>query len=300
MVRIIAIIVLVSLAGLGFVFHEEIKDFSDSWSLAREATEGGDTLEQRLMVYEKGHQQHPGNLNIALKLAELYTRAEKHEKANVLYLHLLTDHADDMRVLVGYANLLKTDPRHLNKAIVYLKRAFKENPANPMLLYTLGSIYQSAAENPDETREPVKQWLYDWAVYYYRQAVRHDISLFDGWFGLGVVHQGLHHYNKAANRYCNALLLKPRNYEAHYNLGLVLVQLNRMEEAYPHFEEAIRLLSDSNRMLEAQSLAERVQVIKDQQYYRGRGDAGGTLGHTPMDDGTEPLNPACFNSIPVQ
>jgi tetratricopeptide (TPR) repeat protein len=49
---------------------------------------------------------------------------------------------------------------------------------------------------------------------------------------------------EAIGQYEQALRISPDSVEAHYNLGIALVQVGRVQEAIEHYEQALRIKPD--------------------------------------------------------
>lgn len=230
--------------------------------------------EKGIQLYEEGAKQFPENNNIATRLAWLYRKNGQPDKAEALYRNVLKREPGHQDARMGLANLLKNDPKRINEAITELRQALKEHPPDSRLLATIGNVYQTAAENPEEKREDVQKWLYGQARYYYEQSLKLNEKQFQPLFHLGIGYQNTGDNTAAAKSYCKALAVRPDSYEARYNLGLVLSDLNFEDEAYRQMERAIRILSDRNEMGQAQSLAIQVQNVKNRIFNSNRRTLG--------------------------
>jgi tetratricopeptide (TPR) repeat protein len=219
--------------------------------------------EKGIQLYEEGHQQFPDNTNISLRLAWLYRQNQQNRKAEDVYRTILKKNPGQLEARMALADLLKNDPKRINAAIIELRQALKEHPKNPQLLASIGNVYKTAAENPEEKRESIQKWLFGQARYYYQQSLKLESKQFFTQFNLGMVYQNMDDHAAAAQAYCQALLVNPNSYEARYNLGLVLSDLNFEQEAYRQMGRSIQILSDRNEMQMAQNLAVKVQNVKN-------------------------------------
>lgn len=219
--------------------------------------------EKAIQVYEEGLKRYPDNTSLKLRLAWLYRMNRQPERAETTYREILKDQPDNRDALVGLADLLEMSPARVNEAIVELRKALKAHPRDSGLLNQVGSLYKTAAENPAETREDTRAWLYDQARYYYEMSLKMNPRQFSTQFNLGVLNQRLDKLQPSAKAYCQAIILHPDSYEAHYNLGLVLSRLDYLEEAYRQMDRSIKILTEDGDIETAQKLALKVQAIKN-------------------------------------
>jgi predicted O-linked N-acetylglucosamine transferase (SPINDLY family) len=226
--------------------------------------------EKGIQLYEEGHKQFPDNRNISLRLAWLYRQNQQNNLAEATYRALLKQNPGQLEARMALADILKSDPKRINAAIIELRHALKEHPSNPKLLASIGNVYKAAAENPAEKRKATQKWLYQQARYYYQQSLKLEAKQFYTQFNLGVTCQNVEDYTAAAQAYCQALRVNPNSYEARYNLGLVLSDLSFEEEAYRQMGRSIQILSERNEIEMAQSLAVKVQNVKNRIFNSNR------------------------------
>lgn len=295
MFRLLGITLIVVVIGVAVMFHSEIKDFSETFLAAKESRELVETgnWADAISVYEDQHKANPDNMDIALTLGDLYVRKGESEKALAIYRQLVTDHPTHVDTILAYGSLLQEDPTKRNKVLGMYRRVLKTHSDHANLLFRTGNVFQKAAENPNEVRPTVRQWLYDWAIYYYRLAIKANPNFYSPRFSLGVAYQQNNRIEKAANSYCNAIILSPDSFEARYNLGLALVDLQAYDEAYQQMGKAVQTLTDQGRSAEARILAERVQGVKNTVY---NSESASNLGKA--DDGDDQLgvllSPGCL------
>lgn len=239
--------------------------------------------EKGIQLYEEGARQFPENNNIANRLAWLYRQNGQPQKAEAIYRAILKREPGHQDARLGLAGILKNDPKRINEAVTELRKALKEHPKDPRLLAAIGNVYQAAAENPAEKREDIQKWLYSQARYYYQQSLKLNAKQFQPLFNLGIGYQNTGDNTAAAKAYCQALGLHPDSYEARYNLGLVLSDLNFQDESYRQMERSIKILSDRNEMAMAQDLAMQVQNVKNRIFNSNRQTLGGQAAPSFLD-----------------
>jgi len=225
--------------------------------------------EKAIDLYEHAHRQYPTNSPISLRLAWLKMRDQKPDEAEAIYRDILKNDPNQVEAAMGLAALLETDPKRINQAVLLLRQALRADPGNSQLITQIGDIYKTAAENPQETREEMRRWLYDLALYYYQASLKLNPKQFTTQFNVGVTNQAMAQPELAAQAYCKAIILNPKSYEVRYNLGLVLTDLNYQSEAYRQMDDAVSILGEED-MANAQALALQVQNVKTRLFNSNR------------------------------
>lgn len=263
--RIIGLALLIALVSLGVIYQQEIMDYSQLLTLERESARDIQRGDWPCVIYrfEVGLRQQPQNIPLAMKLADFYGNKKDYAKAEYIYKQVLRYQPKNFTALKGMGESLAHALNSQNQALRYYKRALRIQPQNVMLLADLGNLYKEAGENPDENRPKTKKWLNSWAVYYYRQALAHAPDQSQIRFNLGVVYQHLDKADQAALEYCHALEKYPDSYEAHYNLGLSLVDMKLYDDGFRELSRAVQILGEENHMPEAQALAQQTQYVKN-------------------------------------
>lgn len=223
--------------------------------------------DKAVQIYEDGLKRYPENADIANRLAWYYQQTNQAERAEKTYRHVLQKNPDNVNARIGLANLLKQDPTRINEAVDVFRVALRKDPENEVLLSQIGDLYETAAENPQETRESVRKDLYTQAAYYYQLSLKLEPQQFQTQFNLGVAQQNLKNLQPAVKSYCGALAIQPDNYQARYNLGMVLTDLNFLEEGYRQMDRAVEILSQEGEMKDAMRMAQLVQNVKNGVYY---------------------------------
>ena len=217
-------------------------------------------------VYENGLRESPKNQEIALELGWLYQQDNRMDQAVQIYRSILNVAPGNLNAQMGLAQVF-SNTSHFNEALIEYRKILRAHPDNPEILSQVGNVYKMAAENPQETREAMREWLYDFSRYYYQCSLKQDPKQFRAYFNVGVAYQQQKNLQPAAQAYCQALLLHPNSYEARFNLGLVLSDLNYLDEAYRQMGQAVQLASDQSGDQVAMQIAQRVQNIKNNIYY---------------------------------
>lgn len=240
--------------------------------------------EKAIRIYEEGWRNAPQNRDVATRLAWYYRQANQNDRAEAVYRKVLKQQPDHLDARLGLAGLLQEDPKRVNESVDQLRLAVVEHPENPMVLTQVGDLYVNAAENENEKRTSVRQWLYSQSIYYYEQSLKRNPKQFLTQFRLGVAQQNLKNLQPAAKAYCAALALNPGSYEARYNLGMTLTALRFRNEGYRQMDRAVAMLADENDMKTAMWLAQRVQNIKNAVFESNDQDKAQTGMNEPVPD----------------
>ncbi len=303
-------LVFIALLGAAVFYNQEISSFSKSYLSANEgvrALKSGNWT-RAMTLYEAMVKKNENDMAAALSLAKIYhhqiqtyakdgvfeytagtelkplkkrkTVLEMKQQATALFDKVLeNDKKSDkssIEARIAYVQYLQDTTTRLDKAVKIYKEVLKDHPQNAELLGALGDLYKVAAENPQETRLSVRNWLLDWSIYYYRQALRLAPNLFQSRFNLGVVYHSRNAGNTAekdnnlvhaTREYCNALQVKTESYEARYNLGLALVDLGAVEPGFRELARSVNILAESGQVPEAQQLAQQIQAVRNGIYY---------------------------------
>jgi tetratricopeptide (TPR) repeat protein len=169
---------------------------------------------------------------------------------------------------VGKAWLAEGDT---NKALEEFHEAAAEQPDLPLVHYFLGRTYleqhaypQAEAElQKDVAIEPDFAYTYEdlgvlyaqidqpvKAERYYRQAIEHNNTLVNSYFGLARLYREAGRYQEALDMLDHAEALAAHSASIHYTRGQVLERLGQSAKAHQEFETAANLLKSFNDRLQ--------------------------------------------------
>lgn len=187
-----------------------------------------------------------------LQLARLYQQAQDWVRAEVVYRELLDQHPNNLDVLSRFAQLLSRDPSHIEQALDLWHRIADRDPAAPLPLveraYALERVrrlpeaeaeYRSALQRAPENAMALaglarllsRQTRWNEAVVLYETLHRTNPSRIDALLGLGRCHEQLDRGDEALLAYQKALALDPADANALLYRGRLLRQVGRIEEA---------------------------------------------------------------------
>ena len=174
----------------------------------------------------------------------------------------------EFHLYVGKAWLAEDDT---NKALEEFLAAAKSRPDLPLVHYFLGRTYLEQRAYPkaeaelqkDITIEPDFAYSYedlgilyarldqpDKAERYYRQAIEHNNTLVNSYFGLAKLYREAARYQEALEMLDHAEALAPHSASVHYTRGQVLERLGQSAKAHQEFDTAANLLKSFNDRLQ--------------------------------------------------
>ncbi len=173
----------------------------------------------------------------------------------------------EFHLYVGKAWLAEGDT---NKALEEFHAA-AARPDLPLVHYFLGRTYLEQHAYPEAEAELQKDvaiepdFAYSYedlgilyaqiyqpakAERYYRQAIEHNDTLVNSYFGLAKLYRGAARYQEALEMLDHAEALAPHSASVHYTRGQVLERLGQSAKAHQEFEIAANLLKSFNDRLQ--------------------------------------------------
>lgn len=150
----------------------------------------------------------------------------------------------------------------------------KSEKANRGLAYyNMGVAYREKSIYLEKEREHAHEYLMK-AVQSYKNAARILKGDYDTRYNLALAYHLMGDYQNAGINYCKAIELQPMNYEAHYNLAILLRHLKMYKEALNELEKATILVTnnDSNSnttsyIFDILNDVSKILVVNDQYNY---------------------------------
>lgn len=138
--------------------------------------------------------------------------------------------------------------QHKLIAIPFIFNNKKSETANKAIAYyNMGRAYSQKALYLSKDRKKEKKELLGKAAVAYENAVQIIKDNYDMNYNLALTYHLLGDYRKAGEFYCKAIDAEPMNYEAHYNLGLMLKHLHEENYAIDELEKAAVLSASSSQ-----------------------------------------------------
>jgi tetratricopeptide (TPR) repeat protein len=187
----------------------------------------------------------------------------------------------EFHLYVGKAWLAEDDT---NKALEEFHAAAAARSDLPLVHYFLGRTYLEQHAYPEAEAELLKDMaiepdfaysyedlgiLYarlnqpDKAERYYRQAIEHNNTLVNSYFGLGKLYREGGRYPEALEMLDHAEALAPHSASVHYTRGQVLARLGQSAKAHQEFDIAANLLKSFNDRLQQDLSGDRSADAQD-------------------------------------
>lgn len=213
-------------------------------------------LHNAINYYEKGIVLHPKHYRAMYNLANIYVVYEDYYKALENYEKALKVRPEyevariDYAIILGetfktdeaikqYKEVIAKQPKFVKiPFLVDNKKSYHHNRG--VAYYNMGRAYRTksllAGLNKSTSREYLEK-----ASDSYEQAV--DIlKSYNSNYNLGLIHQLLKNKTQAGYYYCKAMEKEPMNYEAHFNLAVLLNDMEDYAGAAEEFKKAGLLL----------------------------------------------------------
>ena len=215
--------------------------------------------------YEKALQLHPKHVKARYNLANLYVAYEDYYSALENYEKALELRPNFMTARIDYAIVLSEATFNYDKAIKEYDTAIEKAPAwmyIPFIIdnkktykfnkgvayYNQGLAWRGKSLLYGEEPYKTRKYLIN-AVDSYEKALK-ILKEYDVYYNLGIANQLLKRNYAAGRNYCKAIEKEPMNYEAHYNLAILLKSMKKYSMSAEEFIKAGLLLDakgDSNK-----------------------------------------------------
>ena len=215
--------------------------------------------------YTKALELHPKHVRARYNLANLYVAYEDYYSALENYKRALELKPDFMIARIDYAIVLSEATFNYDKAIDEYDKAVKNAPKwmyIPFIIdnkktykynrgiayYNQGLAWRGKSLIYGQDKYKTRQFLLN-AVDSYEKSLK-SIKEYDVYYNLGIANQLLRRNYAAGKNYCIAIEKEPMNYEAHYNLAILLRSMKKFGDSAEEFKKAGLLLDtkgDTNK-----------------------------------------------------
>ncbi len=213
-------------------------------------------LHNAINYYEKGIKLHPKHYRAMYNLANIYVVYEDYYKALENYEKALKVRPDYEMARIDYAIIL-SETFKTDEAIEQYKKVIANKPKFikiPFLVdnkksyihntgvayYNMGRAYKTKSMLAGLNKTTSKEYL-EKASDSYEEAVK-ILKSYNSNYNLGLIHQLLKNKNQAGYYYCKAMEKEPMEYEAHFNLAVLLNDMKDYTGAAEEFKKAGLLL----------------------------------------------------------
>ena len=217
-------------------------------------------LVNAINFYKLGLAKYPGHYLAANNLGNIYVAYEDYFSAADAYLLALKYKPEFLICRINYALILANQMQNYEEAIKQYKQATDAKVAiisipfifnnkettiknKGLAYYNMGLSYRALSLLTEDNY--IKNENLNKAKEMYENALNFLESDYNTFFNLAIVNHMLGNYKGAGQNYCKAIELKPLEYEAHYNLAIMLKKMKRFKESYNELEKAV-LIMDVN------------------------------------------------------
>lgn len=210
--------------------------------------------QQAIDYYKKGLYFYPEHAKARCNLGNLYVVYENFYEAAQAYEEALSHNPKDIVCRMDYAVVLAEELGEYDRAVAEYGRVVNTNPFllhipfvfnnkksikrnKGIAYYNTGVAYGSKSILAGEKTSLSFTYL-EKASEAYKEAKKILKKDYDTHYNLALSEQLLGNKKTAGLEYCKAIEIKPFNFEAHYNLGLLLRSMKLYEEAISEFEKA--------------------------------------------------------------
>lgn len=258
---VIAIVAIVFF-GWGFV-EEQIKHAQGVYYIYKgDQAYFKNNMKKTIHFYKKGLELYPEHYEAWFNLGNIYAVHEDYFAAIEAYqqsiknnpkfilarMNLGIVYSEDLgdfdAAIEQYDAIIKNKYRTLYIPKVYNNKvSTKSNLGvayyNRGLAYRLKSIYL-----PDEKRHLAGEFV-EKAIQSYKKAQRYLKRDYANSYNMGLAYHVNGDFTNAAKSYCQAIEYSPMNFEAHYNLAVLLRNLNHYKASLDEFQKAALIISEN-------------------------------------------------------
>lgn len=269
-VRVVSLLLLLCLIASFFIFPDFYKEQWHKIQSFYYVYKGDRAYKNRVPQdainnYEKALSLHPKHVRARYNLANLYVAYEDYYSALQNYQKALELKPDFMVARIDYAIVLSEATFNYDKAIEEYKTAIEKAPKwmyIPFIIdnkksynynkgvayYNQGLAWRGKSLLFGQDRYKTRDYLIK-AAKSYEEALK-SIKAYDIYYNLGIANQLLKRNYSSGKSYCRAIELEPMNYEAHYNLAILLKTMKQYGDSAEEFKKAGLLISgngDANK-----------------------------------------------------
>ncbi len=246
-------------------------------------------LQNAIYYYEKGIKYHPNHYKALYNLANIYVVYEDYYQALKNYEKALSIRPDYEVARIDYAIILSQTYR-TDEAIQQYEKVLKNPPKFvkiPFIIdnkktytynrgvayYNMGLAYRTksliAGLDSTESNYYLKK-----ASESYKEALN-VLKTYNANYNLGLINQLLKNRNQAGYYYCRAIEIEPMEYEAHFNLAVLLNDMKDFKGASEEFKRASLLLGSGSNPAKIEyiynvlaDVNQKIAINKDENYFK--------------------------------
>lgn len=221
-----------------------------------------DDLQSAIENYNKGIFYFPGHYGAQFNLGNIYVVYEDYYAAADAYENAIkynknftlarmnlgiisAEKLGDFDGAIKQYDAIVNSKRHLLDIPFIFSNKKSEKFNKGLAYYNMGVAYREKSIYEDQKKEYSSKYL-EKAIESYNNASKILKDDYDTTYNLALAYQLAGDYQNAGLNYCRSIDLKPMNYEAHYNLAVLLRHLKMYKESYDELEKATVLITGKN------------------------------------------------------
>ena len=246
-------------------------------------------LQDAIYFYERGIKHHPTHYKAMYNLANIYVVYEdyysalknyekalkvkpSYEVARIDYAIILSETFKTDEAIEQYKKVISNKPKFIHiPFLVDNKKSYHYNRG--VAYYNMGLAYRTKSMMAGLNKTTSNKYL-EKSVDSYESAV--DIlKSYNSNYNLGLIHQLLKNKNQAGYYYCKAMEREPMNYEAHFNLAVLLNDMKDFEGAASEFKKAGMLLDSVGDNVKTRfiydilsEVNQKIAITSDSEYFK--------------------------------
>ncbi len=221
-------------------------------------------MQEAINAYQRGLELFPEHYEAWLNLGNIYVAYEDYYSATQAYekailaknnytiarmnLGIITAEklGDFDSAITQYKSIVDAKKKLISIPFIYSNK--KSETANRAIAYyNMGKAYSQKALYTPIEKKTEKRDLLGKAANAYENAILIVKDNYNMFYNLALTYHLLGDYRKAGQYYCEAIEIGPMNYEAHYNLGLMLKHLHQETYAIDELEKAAVLAASGSQ-----------------------------------------------------
>lgn len=294
LVRVMSLVLIVSFVLSGFFFYDfykvqinKIKGYY--WVHQGDVAYKKRDLQRAVNCYEYGIKLHPKHYRAMYNLANIYVAYEDYYSALKNYEKALLVRPDYEVARIDYAIILSETYR-TDEAIEQYKKVINNKPKfykipfivdnkksyyhnKGVAYYNMGIAYRTKSLLAGLNKKTSREYLSK-AGESYEEAV--DIlKTYNSNYNLGLINQLLKNTHQAGYYYCKAMAIEPMEYEAHFNLAVLLKDMEKYPQSAEEFKKAGLILDSISDNVKTRYLYDvlsevnqRIAITNDEGYFK--------------------------------
>lgn len=246
-------------------------------------------LQEAIYSYEHAIVLHPKHYRAMYNLANIYVVYEDYysalknyekalkvkpdyEVARIDYAIILSETYKTDRAIEEYEKVIEKAPKFIKiPFIIDNKKSYHYNRG--VAYYNMGIAYRTKSLLAGLNENMRINYLNKASDSY--EKATDILKSYNSNYNLGLIHQLLRNKNQAGYYYCRAIEKEPMEYEAHFNLGILLNDMKQYEAASEEFKKAGLLLDAKGDKVKTKYLYDilsevnkKIAIDKDEEYYK--------------------------------